>query len=268
MGIGDEIMAAGEATMHRQRTGKPTAIVDSHGRLRKHPIWENNADVATSFKHAGARLFNCPGFRPYVAAKNEERWTWKPYHPKPARIVLYAAEEEFGRKHAGKILIEPNIKQIGHTNKAWLPERWQQLADRFPGRFVQVGWGDFRRLDGVEIAVTHTPRLAAAVLKHSLAYVGPEGGLHHMAAALERPAVVLFGGFISPENTGYDTHRNLFTGGRACGMRRNCEHCRKAMSAITVDIVARHIEEILNDSSRRLELSGWRAPPARMDARP
>jgi ADP-heptose:LPS heptosyltransferase len=70
-------------------------------------------------------------------------------------------------------------------------------------------------------------------------YIGAEGGLHHAAAALGVPAVVLFGGFIPPLVTGYETHINL-TGGaqEACGSLKPCDHCRKAMDAISVEEVA------------------------------
>jgi ADP-heptose:LPS heptosyltransferase len=180
-----------------------------------------------------------------VSAKTPGRWTWKPYQPIPAKVYLTPSEDELGHKHAGKILIEPNTKNIGHNNKAWLWDRWQELSYRFPSRFVQVGWGDTRRLKDVEFVPTHNVRLAVAVMKHSIAYVGPEGGLHHAAAAVGTPAVVLFGGFISPDITGYGHHRNIFTGGTACGMRSDCAHCRQAMAAITVDMVERELRGAL-----------------------
>ena len=47
------------------------------------------------------------------------------------------------------------------------------------------------------------------MLSGARAAVLHEGGLHHAAAALGMPAVVLFGGMISPRNTGYDVHVNL-----------------------------------------------------------
>jgi ADP-heptose:LPS heptosyltransferase len=64
-------------------------------------------------------------------------------------------------------------------------------------------------------------------------YIGPEGGLHHGAAAVGIPAVVLFGGFIPPQVTGYKTHVNL-TGGADffCGSLQACKHCAEAMERI------------------------------------
>ena len=251
MGIGDEIMAAGQARALREKTRRHVAIVDQRGKLRRHDIWINNSDVAAALTSDCLRLLNCSGIRPYIASKTATRWIWKPFKPTPARIVFYSQEEQFGQRHGtDKILIEPNVKAITHTNKEWFWERWQQLADRHPGRFIQVGPANTRRLERVEYVLTTEFRQAAAILKYALAYVGPEGGLHHAAAALGTPAVVLFGGFISPESTGYTlpNHRNLFTGGQACGMRVNCKHCRAAMDAITVDMVDQHLMEVVDEA--------------------
>ena len=60
----------------------------------------------------------------------------------------------------------------------------------------------------------------------------PEGGLHHAAAALGVPSIVLFGGFISPRQTGYPHQVNVFTGGTPCGWRVRCGHCAAAMKKI------------------------------------
>jgi hypothetical protein len=62
--------------------------------------------------------------------------------------------------------------------------------------------------------------------------------LHHAAAALGVPAVVIFGGFISPAVTGYAAHANIFTGDDlGCGNINPCPHCRAAMERISVDQV-------------------------------
>lgn len=227
-------MAAGQASTMQG----PVAIVDQYGRLRTHDIWSGNKQIATSFRNARSRLLNCGGHRPYISGKNVERWTWKPFRPTPAHIEFTPTELEFGRQHGGRVIIEPNIKSIGHNNKEWFWDRWQQLANRYPGKFLQIGWGDVRRLSGVEFVPTHNVRLACAVLKFSRAYVGPEGGLHHAAAAVGIPAVVLYGQFISPMVTGYESHVTLFNGpGLGCGLRINCPRCREGMHNISVDEV-------------------------------
>lgn len=235
-------MAAGQA----KHLPGPVAIVDASGRLRSNDLWEGNKQIATTFRKARSRLLNCGNHRPYIEEKTPTRWKWRNFVPTPADIYLTASELEFGQKHKDKIILEPNIKAIGHRNKEWFWDRWQELSYRYPGMFVQVGWGDARRLKDVEFIPTHAIRLAAAVMKYSLAYVGPEGGLHHMAAAFGRPAVVLFGQFISPEVTGYASHYNLYNGQRlGCGMRVDCQACRQGMSHISVDEVSEQLQSII-----------------------
>ena len=69
--------------------------------------------------------------------------------------------------------------------------------------------------------------------------------MHHAAAALGIDAVVLFGGFISPQITGYEYHANLTGGVKACGNLYTCAHCRKAMDSISIDDVLTPIMERL-----------------------
>ena len=79
-------------------------------------------------------------------------------------------------------------------------------------------------------------RESMAYLKAARLYIGPEGGLHHAAAAVGTRAVVVYGGFTSPLITGYAFQTQL-TGGaaEACGTRYGlCPHCREHLDRITV----------------------------------
>jgi len=243
-------MASGEARKLHKSNKLPCIIVDRYGR----PYWSDMWDgLPYIVKRAGGqnvnRLQNGPGVRPYIAGKTVNNWTWRKYTPTPAEIVFTAEEKAFAEPYRGMVMIEPSVKNIGHTNKAWIADRW--LAVSYArSDFVQClppGESSFLSLSGVRRVVTPTFRHAAAVLSVCRAYVGTEGGLHHCAAAVGTPAVVIFGGFISPAVTGYATHSNLFTGtGLGCGSRLDCAHCRKAMENITVDQVVAELEKLLN----------------------
>lgn len=175
-----------------------------------------------------------------------ERWTWKPFQCEPGEIYLSDAEKVFGAAHSGHILLEPHTKGTAGGNKSWGWARWEAIAGLLRGLpLAQMGPVGVKVLPGVKFIPTAGFRDACAVLAGARAFVGAEGGLHHAAAALGIPAVVIFGGFISPENTGYAMHRNLFTGGIACGSRMPCEHCRAAMERITPAEVEQHVREII-----------------------
>ena len=90
-------------------------------------------------------------------------------------------------------------------------------------------------------------REAAAVLVKALTAVLPEGGLHHAAASVKTPSVVIYGGLISPDITGYDIHTNIFTGKKPCGSRMPCLHCEQAMKEITVEQIVDELVKIVNN---------------------
>ncbi len=193
------------------------------------------------------RLVNGPGLRPYIAGKSPQQWTWRHWDCTPGEIYLSDAERDFARPHAPEIVIEPTLKPNASPNKQWGMERWRRfvrLARRAGYRLVQLAPPGHIALDRVEMIHTTDFRLACAVLANARAYVGHEGGLHHAAAALGIPAVVIFGGFISPAQTGYAMHRNLFSGGTPCGMRTPCAHCAAAMQNITPEQVLAELESI------------------------
>lgn len=245
-------MSIGEAKRIHQRTGQPVLITDPRGM----PV---RSDLFTGVPYLiqkplrGERYqrhVNSPGHRPYIKLKTAERWLWNKYRPEPADVVLTGGE--IANAHYAvrdfTLIIEPNVKSIGHRNKDWGWSNWDALSTllfREGISVVQMVRAGDKSLARARVVQVPDFRSALACLKHARLYVGPEGGLHHGAAAMRTPAVVLFGGFVSPETTGYDQHRNLFTGGEACGMRTDCPHCRKAMNAITPEMVLHEIKESL-----------------------
>ena len=90
-------------------------------------------------------------------------------------------------------------------------------------------------------------RIACAVLNETDFYVGPEGGFGHVAAALNKNAVLYFGGWITPEAIGYDFHENIYYDHNLspCGeYKKLCSHCEEARKAISVDVFLKYINKI------------------------
>lgn len=238
-------MVTGEAKrLQRDRPDMRVRVVKHGHKVRWHPAWENNPRFALPDEqgrfltiHAGG------GRRPYIERKTPEKWFWRSdWSPEPGEFYPSDDENRFGKLLGGYVIIEPTLKLRASPNKCW--PHWQELVDALPEvPFMQLG--PHQTLRGVRFAPTLSFRDAWAVLSHSLAYVGPEGGLHHAAAAVKLPAVVIFGGFISPVQTGYALHTNLFTGGEPCGLRVPCRHCDDAMARIPVEWVAEELRKIL-----------------------
>jgi ADP-heptose:LPS heptosyltransferase len=248
LGWGDEIIAAGQAKKAQLTDPRKVQIIGADGAQRWHAIWENNPRIATLGEQGNfQKIKNGGNARPYIVSKTPEKWTWKAFKPTPGEIYFNQHEIKFAKQFKPQIIIQPFLKQRASPNKQW--HHWFEfvkmahLAGYELTQLAPIGTPNFYN---VNMIFTQDFRTACAVLANSVAYVGHEGGLHHAAAALNIPAVVLFGGFISPENTGYDMHRNIFTGGKACGMRIECQHCAKAMDAITPEMVLNHLRELLN----------------------
>lgn len=257
MGIGDALIASGEARKLHKASKLKVLIVDRHGRPYWSDMWNDVPYILRKpTREQFSRLMNGSGFRPYIALKTPERWKWRPFAPTPAQIVFTPEELAFAEPYRGMIMVEPNVKDNGHDNKAWVKSRWREVitalvpdgTDIADSRVVQCSSNVGGFLDEVvHQVVTPSFRHAAAVLSVAKLFVGTEGGLMHAAAATGTPAVILWSEFISPGITGYSlpTITNLRHAGKACGMRTSCPGCRKSMNAITVDEVLTAIKEKL-----------------------
>lgn len=261
MGLGDEIMAAGHAmSAHALEPYRRVAICDTANRPRRHELWEGNPVIATPDDVARGedvqRIQNANGCRPYVrypftvqGGALFTKWRARDY---PGRIYLTEAElapgvalsVELGRF----VIIEPCLKRNANRNKQWVFNRYAAVVAARPDlAFVQLMHPDSNALPGAIQVRTGSFREACGILAAAAAYVGPEGGLHHAAAALGVRGVVIFGGYISPQTTGYPLHINLADEGPAspCGRWTLCAHCREAMDRITVPKVLEALESLV-----------------------
>lgn len=264
MGRGDEVMALGQAEAHWLDTGTPALIVGADGRPRWDDVWAGHPAVLHPDRaaSAAARIANGPGARPYIAgwqtADGQPRAIYSSWRARNhlATLCLSAGERAAGAalraRRGSYVVVEPHVKAGASPNKDWGRDRYQEVVRLLPDvRFVQLGV-DGPWLQGVETVLTPTYRAACGILAAAEGYLGPEGGLHHAAAALRRPAVVIYGSFISPMTTGYPFHWNL-TGMDAlaathapCGRWAPCANCARALDSIRPEDVAEAVREMLH----------------------
>jgi ADP-heptose:LPS heptosyltransferase len=255
MGCGDEIMASAEAREVRQANPDAKIVVGNGEREIWHEIFAGNPNITRlADVRPGDRVLwlkNYFGQRPYLDYARSDptyRQSFRPYRALPGDFFF--SDTELDHVHAvlreprshGKPLvsIEPNV-DFG-PNKDWGFLRWQQVVDVLKDRvtFVQPSYGK-PLLSGVHALPSPRFRIFAAVLAGCDLHMGPEGGLHHAAAAVGCAAVVVFGGRIHPDMTGYAFHENIYRDvpGSPCGMVAPCTHCRRCLDSITVeDVVA------------------------------
>lgn len=236
--------------------GRKAQILDRAGNRRWHPLWEEASYIARPGEPGDfPGILNGPGCRPYIDYRRttKDRWVftaWRAAHGQMFNVKP-------SPRSAGMVLIEPHIKPTASPNKQW--GRWQELVDSYPDvPWAQPGNPGTRWLKGVVPLETRDFAEACDLLAGCATAVLPEGALHHAAAALGRRVVVLFGGYLRPETTGYDTHINLAVDApEALGWRIRHPACASAWSRITPDIVRTAVASALQAPSS-LAASGCR----------
>ena len=222
----------------RETDPRQVCVLDRADRPRWQALWDRNPNI-TRNPNGAQLLRDGPGVRHYIANKTPDRWKWIEVPDRePGDLYLKSTARRIDDPY---IYVEPNIKDRASVNKRW--PHYQAVVDALPEFIFAQCTAPYLR--GVVKLSTPDVVDALSVLSHASLYVGNEGGMHHAAAALGVPAVVIFGGYISPAVTGYKEQTNLYAGGDPCGMRVPCRHCVDAMNSITVDMVVQAIEDTL-----------------------
>lgn len=232
----------------------PRKVKIEYEKPRWHDAWKDNPRIV----HPGEKCDDFQTYhprtnylRPYMTAKTADRWTWKEYGPPRGELYLRDVELKMGEMFPDRIILEPLLKPGASPNKQWPFGHWKELARllELDGEVAQLAPAEPRRLPEAEFIWTRSMRLAASVMKTARLAILPEGGLHHVAAAMGTKAIVIFGGYISPKVTGYKEHVNLFVESNehplGCGWRVPCTHCVNAMRSITPEEVYAKAKELL-----------------------
>ncbi len=127
MGYGDWVMCTAQVKELHEFDGRPVYVIGRGNRPQWSEVFENNPRITRRPIRNAQTLINGSGLRPYIASKSPQRWEWKKWRIAAGEIYLTKEEKEFGKQFAGKIVIEPNTK-VADGNKAWIWDRWQQVA--------------------------------------------------------------------------------------------------------------------------------------------
>jgi ADP-heptose:LPS heptosyltransferase len=130
------------------------------------------------------------------------------------QIFLSKNEIEKYRKDYKYFTITPIGKQAFHANrKEWGFEKFQKVVklikENSDFKFVQLGSSSDKLLEGVIDNRGLPIRDSAAVIKNSVGFIGLEGGVMHIAKAVNIDSVIIFGGFLNPKVTQYDSNINI-----------------------------------------------------------
>ena len=244
MGYGDELMLTGIVKKAYAKHQKPICLGQGGKNYLEEALWaevfENNPKIAKKPYPGCVWVPDIKGNRPYL--EYGKKTTYKDFRPEPGEI-FFTEDEKKKYQGLGKfIYIEPNVKGSFGGNKDWGIENWEKL--KIESTFIQ---GSGRKvLSYARQIETKTFRDACALLSKASLFVGTDSGMHHAAAALSIPAIVLWGGLVSPKILGYDNHTNLHSGTHSCGSWEPCSHCKEAMAWIKPEMVEDEIRKWLD----------------------
>ena len=286
MGYGDSIMVTGFARLAKEKYPNLQIVIGDKesSNIANSIIFKNNPNI-TNPKEIDPSINkvwieNYPGKRPYIKYVDDKKYYWNPNY-RPVKGDLFFDEKEknlaysifekikekylskFNNKNKKIIFIEPSRKEKnykdpnllntqGEYNRDWGKDNWNKFIKLYNDRvfFVQSLHENSDYFDEIYTFKSDF-RNACAVLQHCDTFIGWEGGFSHAAAALNKKAVVLFGGWIHPNTIGYKFHSNIYIDieGSPCGMRNKCQHCNECRNRIKVEDVGKKLEETLFKSN-------------------
>ena len=263
MGVGDALMASGEVRELRKRKPKVKFIIGDGKKSYWNEVFDNNPYIIKDSELKNHNevywIKNYEGNRPYRNYNKDlpkNKYNWKKYKPKKgeffftekeiefAKQILFTIKKKIGQKKL--IFIEPHVKKrLGYENRDWGFEKWQKVVNELNNyyEFIQVTYQNRQPIKGCINLDGLNFRSSSAILSMCNLFIGPEGGMAHASAATDIKAIVIWGGHISPQITGYDFHINLFNEHpmSPCGNKFFCEHCQEGLKKITVDEVVKKI---------------------------
>jgi len=181
---------------------------------------------------ASAELTGDIALRPYLHLSDEERTVGR---LAPRQIVM----------HSSGLSAYSAMK-----NKEWVRGRIQKVAHALRDEYtiVQLGAPSDPKLDGcIDLRGRTTVRQSAAIIANSVLTLAQAGFLMHLTRAVDRPAVIIYGGREHPWQSGYSCNTNLFTAlpCAPCWSWNRCDNPveRECMKRISVDDVVRAVRE-------------------------
>lgn len=167
------------------------------------------------------------------------------------RPFIYLTKNEIKNQLWAKntIVIQSSSTNYWTVNKHWIPGRMQKVVNELNKyyKIVHVGSKNDERLENViDLRGKTTIRESASILKNARLFVGLEGGIVHLARAVEKKSVVIYTGYTKPEETGYTENRNLRSSiaRSSCWKRSKCQHCHRSSLAIQSEDVIKEIKSI------------------------
>ena len=284
MGYGDDLMVTAFASDIKKKYPERQIVIGNVKKKQAYHsiVYDNNPNISNCNKLDPKKPIHIidyhQGNRPYInykKSKQDGKYSWnQDFRPQPGQIFFSKEENNKSlliinnaikywpkknkKKYKALIFLESSsIKkddlQFGtkHQNKDLGEENWFKLVNKIKNDFliIQSQHDKTKKIENIYTTNKINFREACSVLNKCDLYLGLEGGFGHAAAALNKKAVIYFGGWISPEVVGYSFHKNIYyeSSKSPCGIfLEKCKHCDEARRKITPNIIEKEIYSILN----------------------
>ena len=149
------------------------------------------------------------------------------------------------------VTIEPHSKQNYTPNRKYSFEKWQNVVDCLKDKiqFVQLGAPSSKILNNVTSLIGKTSfREAALVIEKSAIFVSTEGGLSHVANAVDKKSLIVLTGYQGYDMVAYPNNINVSIASHGpCGLKIKCKDCEK-------DVLEHDEQELINIIKTELQL--------------
>jgi len=214
--LGDNLMLTHLARRLRARWPGLRIVVETNWP----ELFWNNPHVAVAVRSKVAPRYVRPAYRIDRATQDHildqlARSVGLPDDDGERAVEVYLSQEEREKALEGLprsyVVICPVGKRtVAGNRKDWGFERFQQVVRSERGvRFVQIGSRSDPLLEGVIDRRGLPIRASAAVLEGAETALLLEGGLMHLARAVNTSAIVIYGGTVAPEVSCYHEHLNV-----------------------------------------------------------
>ncbi len=281
-GIGDELLATGPLHELASRLGRPLTVF-----ARYEPLFRGNPDVRDvrladpALPETAARWGidlrrpcewqadldadrQAPPTRHIIAEASFAAGVRGAIHLRPY-VYLTAAERTLAAEGLPSDRPLLAIQSTGaaaryyFANKEWGVERFAEVARLLAPRFhlVQLGAaGDSLLPHTIDRRGLPDLRQSAAVLSQCSLLIGQVGFLMHLARAVDRRSVVVFGGREHPSQSGYPCNENLHETPPCspCWQKSGCDFDRVCLTRITPAAVVAAVDRLLPRVSLPMEL--------------
>ena len=159
------------------------------------------------------------------------------------------------------IIFEPYSNKDWFGNiREWPIKNWEQFLGKVQKKYPsiklvrlgdkEIGKNRFNNLKFIDLTNKTNINQALFLIKNAILFIGLEGGMMHMSAAIQTKSLIIWGCLTSPNFAAYPDFQRIIYNKRGCSHSeypKKCPSNIKCIDKISVDLVFREFENTLNN---------------------